>query len=350
MKNSSFFLFIVLIILFNSCYKEPINYTKEINDLKAQVLELQKRSDSISIVLKNTNNNVQNLTKSIDSIRSKLITINLDLIQLNSQLTNTNANIQLITSQIALLNQQYQSLLTSLNAILQQLSGGIPININSGLISFFPFSGNAIDSSGNLNNGIIFGATLTSDRFGVPNRAYYFDGSSYIRAKSVSFSDLSISLWYSIDPITNLYPSFGHPPTGGQLIGQGTSLSPTNYCDFSLGISKIGNSFPNYAFERGNRGLFEMYYTTSQINFSQWRSVILTVSNNFLRIYENGVLVNAYNLTSPLIRHGNILSIGSRFVENAANPPSNFFIGKIDDVRIYNRILSQDEISYLSTH
>lgn len=350
MKISIVFTFIVIVILSNSCYKEPINYTKEINDLKAQVSDLQKKSDSISFVLKNTNTNVQNLTKSIDSIKSKLVAVNLDLIQLNSQLTIANANIQSITSQIALLNQQYQSLLNSLNAILQQLSGGVPINNNNGLISYFPFSGNAIDSSGNLNNGVVFGATLTTDRFGIPNSAYYFDGSSYIKAKSISFTDLSISLWYSIDPATNLYPSFGHPPTGGQLIGQGTSLGPTNYCDYSLGISKIGNSFPSYAFEKGNRATFEMFYTSTQISFSQWRNVVLTVSNNLLRIYENGVLINSYNINGPLIRHANVLSIGSRYVENASNPPSNFFIGKIDDVRVYNRVITQDEISYLATH
>ena len=42
------------------------------------------------------------------------------------------------------------------------------------LVAWWPFSGNAIDSSGNSNNGTVNGATLTTDRFGNSNSAYYF--------------------------------------------------------------------------------------------------------------------------------------------------------------------------------
>ena len=48
------------------------------------------------------------------------------------------------------------------------------------LVAYYPFNGNANDESGNGNNGTIFRATLTTDRFGNANRAYSFDGSSFI--------------------------------------------------------------------------------------------------------------------------------------------------------------------------
>lgn len=46
----------------------------------------------------------------------------------------------------------------------------------SGLVGWWPFTGNANDSSGNGNNGTVTGATLTSDRFGNANASYFFDG------------------------------------------------------------------------------------------------------------------------------------------------------------------------------
>jgi len=44
------------------------------------------------------------------------------------------------------------------------------------VVAYYPFFGNANDSSGNGNSGTISGATLTTDRFGSANNAYYFDG------------------------------------------------------------------------------------------------------------------------------------------------------------------------------
>jgi uncharacterized protein (TIGR02145 family) len=54
------------------------------------------------------------------------------------------------------------------------------VNIDSGLIAYYPFNGNANDKSGNGHDGIVEGATLTVDRFGNPNSAYYFNGSNII--------------------------------------------------------------------------------------------------------------------------------------------------------------------------
>ena len=60
--------------------------------------------------------------------------------------------------------------------------GKAQVNLANGLIAYYPFSGNANDASGNGNNAVFNNATLTTDRFGNPNSAYYFDGvSNYIQ-------------------------------------------------------------------------------------------------------------------------------------------------------------------------
>ena len=57
----------------------------------------------------------------------------------------------------------------------QTIPSYVPTN---GLVGWWPFNGNANDLSGNGNNGTVNGSTLTSDRFGMINKAYSFDGTN----------------------------------------------------------------------------------------------------------------------------------------------------------------------------
>jgi hypothetical protein len=60
------------------------------------------------------------------------------------------------------------------------------IDLNNGLVAYYPFNGNANDESGNGKNGTVSGAVLTSDRFGNLISAYIFDGTNdYISANPV---------------------------------------------------------------------------------------------------------------------------------------------------------------------
>ena len=49
-------------------------------------------------------------------------------------------------------------------------------NLQSGLVAWYPFDGNASDMSGNENHGTVNGATLGTDRHGFAGKAYSFDG------------------------------------------------------------------------------------------------------------------------------------------------------------------------------
>src|ERR1700748_1379907 len=55
------------------------------------------------------------------------------------------------------------------------------VNLNDGLIAYYPFSGNFADSSGNGNNGgVIGGVVLTNDEAGNNNSAALFSNAGYI--------------------------------------------------------------------------------------------------------------------------------------------------------------------------
>ena len=82
----------------------------------------------------------------------------------------------------------------------QTVPSYLPTN---GLISYWPFTGNANDMTGNVNNGTVNGATLTTDRFGNVNSAYYFNNNSEIRifnsSSLANFTDkYTISAWVDI--------------------------------------------------------------------------------------------------------------------------------------------------------
>src|SRR2546421_440736 len=70
------------------------------------------------------------------------------------------------------------------------------------LVIYYSFTGNALDSSIEKNDGVPSRAALTSDRFGSPNNAYRFNGTnSFIQAKRAlpDSQSLTISLWLSLD-------------------------------------------------------------------------------------------------------------------------------------------------------
>ncbi|MCH8902781.1 MAG: LamG domain-containing protein [Bacteroidetes bacterium] len=84
--------------------------------------------------------------------------------------------------------------------ILTTLLGFSQGTLDSGLVAYYPFSGNANDSSANAYHGTVNGATLTTDRFGQPNAAYSFNGSgdniTLANSSNLNITNqLSISVW-----------------------------------------------------------------------------------------------------------------------------------------------------------
>jgi len=76
-------------------------------------------------------------------------------------------------------------------------------DLNDGLVAYYPFNGNANDESGNGKDGTVEGASLTSDKNGIANSAYRFDGiDDRITAPTIFEVDqdpLSLSVWLFFD-------------------------------------------------------------------------------------------------------------------------------------------------------
>ena len=329
-----------------SCQKEPVDYSKDINDLKALVTELQHRSDSLATALGNTNTNLSNLSKSVDSIKLKLTDIQTQIDALTLSLTTANANIAAINAQLILLNQQYASLLEQLNAILALLNAAPP-TLSDGLVAYYPFTGNAGDSSGNGNHGTVNGATLTTDRFGNANRAYSFNGiSSFIEvpdSKTLSIvGDITMAAWVYDNGASNNYHTILTKELNGNWsynlsysFYYGPGGSPTE-------LNKILSGRRN-----DNGAQMEYKFSNQEISFNKWQYIVAVVSGNIITFYIDG-LDSGYNVfgnqfTIPMINQLVSLKIGGvRGIQ--------FMSGKLDDIRIYNRALAQSEITYLASH
>ena len=99
----------------------------------------------------------------------------------------------------SLYSKVFLLILLSFNAYSQNIPSYVPTN---GLVGWWPFNGNANDESGNGNHGTVNGASLTSDRNGVANKAYSFDGvDDFIDAgQNITFSNYKCNL-ISLTPI-----------------------------------------------------------------------------------------------------------------------------------------------------
>ena len=206
----------------------------------------------------------------------------------------------------------------------------------SGLVGWWPFSGNANDSSGNNNNGTVMGATLTIDRFGNANSAYQFDGSSsYITIPNSSSLQspgyrLSMTAWVNL--------------AGNSLVGQPFNpiLSKNNNganaymyrftVDFvGLGFYASVNNWNN------NTGGFG----DTLIN-SEWYLLTAVLDSSISYFYLNDSLIGSQAFTTNITADNYPLEIG-RDMPGI----TEIFNGKIDDVGIWNRALTQQEINNL---
>ncbi|MFY0690212.1 MAG: BspA family leucine-rich repeat surface protein [Cyclobacteriaceae bacterium] len=202
-------------------------------------------------------------------------------------------------------------------------------SLDSGLVAYYPFNGNANDESGNGNDGTVGGAVLTTDRLGLADKAYLFDGSF----DSIRFNTLNdipigdapytISAW--IKP-----SSMGALGTGGGIIGWGDYASGSNKVN---ALRLTGNGVVNYWWSN------DLEYTTGDL-VDNWHHIVATYDGTTRSIYTDGSLGISDTPADNNILSASNMTIGKTFSEE-------FFNGVIDDVRIYNQALSSDQISAL---
>ena len=210
----------------------------------------------------------------------------------------------------------------------------LPGSLTNGLIAYYPFNGNAMDQSGNGHDGVVTAATLTTDRFGQNASAYSFNSPQASidlgDIPAFEFSgDFTISFWikggaqqgtvYFLGKYTG-YANVGY--------GIGTGLSNEPYAFLQT------HGYPTGAYADGG----------NQLTDDQWHQLVAVYARgSALSVYVDGALAAS---TAAIVNVTEILANDDHLLLGQITS-GQAFNGKLDDVRIYNRAISTDEIASL---
>ncbi|TGO01897.1 hypothetical protein PN36_34670 [Candidatus Thiomargarita nelsonii] len=238
-------------------------------------------------------------------------------------------------------------------AVVMSLGLAPPVlaGLNDGLVAYYPFNGNANDESGNGNHGTVHGPIEYVE--GIVNQAVKLNGTdTYIRIANPS---QKFDTQYTI---TGWVYTEGR---GGVLAGKYTWGAPGGGRGFNLGSTTEGGSgfafsgstfFPSALF---NEGWSPSKYPKYTMPIGVFEYITAVYDEGNIKIYINGIIK-----AEKTISHNGTLDnpydmlIGTYWQDNGTTIVSDVynrtFDGLIDDLRIYNRVLSESEIQALNTN
>ncbi|PIB36342.1 hypothetical protein BFP72_13525 [Reichenbachiella sp. 5M10] len=197
------------------------------------------------------------------------------------------------------------------------------VETSGNLLAYYSFSGNTNDDSGYENHGVLGDGTtdkipvLTTDRFGVENEAYLFDGNQdyiYTDFTPSSSLEVTISVWAYWEENLNLYQEILGFVSDDESITNYFGVTDAGYIRFK---EELGIAMP----------------------IGQWTHLVATHDNDVFVLYMNGQEVYR-NAVSGFI-------LGPLTIGAYDRSGSESWYGAIDDVRIYGEVLDANEVDLL---
>ena len=209
-------------------------------------------------------------------------------------------------------------------------SAALNVKFKTGLVGYWQFDGDAKDASGSRNNGTAYNVEPTEDRYGNINGAFHFSGSGYIEVPH----SLSLNMTKAFTVIA--------------------WIKPYKWDDGCISIMQKGDqNRVHYQFQILDRGKDkwvlcigeDMYLRcASGIELNRWQHVALVYENGkSMRYYRDGVLVSEQTSVHKMLPQNR----DSLLIGKDPYGKMECFIGDMDDVRLYNRALSEKEIQEL---
>ncbi len=201
--------------------------------------------------------------------------------------------------------------------------------LSNGLVTYLPLNEDSKDYSSSGNN-LAGSVVKTYGRTGVANSAYSFNGTNnYLTLSSpknlpTNNGVYSIAVWFKANVWNREMAIFGYGPSS-------TSAAS------------------NYMKTMPSAGLLHYHWNldfnfTRNIYTNSWMHVVITYDGATERYYVNGQFINSWpHASSPLFINPSILSLGARVVSLSTNDIREYFNGSIDELRVYNRVLTQNE-------
>jgi hypothetical protein len=202
------------------------------------------------------------------------------------------------------------------------------ISLTDGLVVYWSFDdGTAIDNSGNGNNGTIHEATPIARLSG--GQALYFDGNDYIIKNQASNlpqgnSAKSINVWFKRNNTNGCY--IVAMDDGSDIYGKTFAIC------FSRGSWVVVGWADNLI-------TYDWYTSvTDPYNDDKWHMITVTYNGTTTKLYIDGLCKDSSS------SHTYASNLNTIWVGKAPSGSGPYFSGSIDQVRIYNRALSDSEI------
>jgi hypothetical protein len=224
-------------------------------------------------------------------------------------------------------------------------------NLDSGLVASYSFTGNAADSSGNNNDGIVYGATLTTGKAGIPNTAYHFDGvSNYIEVPNSA--SLAPGPYLSMCALVRPMGFYSGPCQGNMIFIKGDDISSGGYY-MSFGDNPYDNNNCS-AYDPTHQSFFAEvngnYWAASAMAYSDyiipstWYCLTAIWNGTQLNMYIDGIHKFTVTGAQSIGANSHPLTIGRMIYYPNTSLFKYWFNGDIDDIRIYKRALTSEEL------
>ena len=238
------------------------------------------------------------------------------------------------------------ALLYATNLMAQNVPNYVPTN---GLVGWWPFNGNANDESGNGNNGTVNGATLTTDRNGTQYSAYSFNGNdNFIKVPhNISFNFIdkySIALYFRL---VDYSPGPATPNSSGSTDPERTLISKPLNSGWADGSLNIKFTPDDKYIKSGSLGI-AVVSTKLVPTLDDWHNLIITYDGTKMKLFFDGNIKDSILVSGNMVTSTQDLFFGKGF-NSVGNNWYRWFKGKLDDIAIYNRALTQQEITALYT-
>ncbi|MFN8357943.1 MAG: LamG-like jellyroll fold domain-containing protein [Spirosomataceae bacterium] len=209
----------------------------------------------------------------------------------------------------------------------------------TGMTAYYPFNGNSQDVSGqghHLAGGRIFGdfPTLTTDRFGNANQAMSFSGSNWLVSTPpviTATNNFSVSCWVRPSNLTQ-NANFWYNGEFGYMFVRNTG--------YGLGMSGNGSLMGAIGAGPSNPLPTSSLFTST----STWYHVVMMVDDGVTKFYVNGTQLPETYSAMPPFTPTLAFTVGA-----ASAMEGNWFTGDVDDIYVFERVLTNTEISALYT-
>lgn len=262
----------------------------------------------------------------------------------------------LITTVITIL--LFQSCNKESNSVNKTFSAATPkqiiagLSLDSGLYCYLKFNNNFNDASGHNNNGTLQGDNVEqsqklrflADRFGNRFSAIEFRKSNaWIEIPEKDFDGLTTM---SISMDFFLTKNTGTQTLISKMSDSIKQFHPHFYQSFGLGFVKAAIGFTMEQegnCDGSNTSGYDVINGSVNAADLTWDNIVITIDNNIEKMYLNGSLIGSLTKARTPVCSGQPIRLGKWWSED-----TRYFTGRMDEVRIYNRVLSVGEITKLS--